>query len=666
MMGSSRLRTLVPLCLCVVVYLLSNHKLQLQATEFLRAHHPAHAAGTKRSREAFEGAPPALARPASESVEAFADRKAYTRRLDIQVLAACESAVDESATWDDAGCGAPAGAAPVSLLQYNVFRMAERGTSELIGSWLATRGYDYVSLNELNGFHNESEFQRWGARHGFARAFLLTAPSNYNIGFLARADTSCVKIAARVNGFAHGVLEVECGPATFFATHLTPFDAASRSHEIASIAKSVWRVLTTKGPTARVAVCGDLNSPPVAAPYLGDLPRELEALGDNNEERAKRLSRKFLHPDASGGLDTVVAATLRAVGLRDACAPENGADAAATDGCAATVPTAVAADDSHSLVTRLDYVWLGGAWRNCDCADGLGCGSTVRAPITDVLSDHYPLEVRVRALATNDVEPRAPLPADLPEPWSTLSPRGKPGGRRPPQPKRQPRSPARRLLAAGPRAPPSMRSSDALSTAERDLACGWARAFQIKYAAARERAAAVLREFAETWKAEEAAVDAGPPGPEDRGTWRPVRGEPGVNCHDTCARAGPFFPPASLLPFLEDHPLCSRESHGRGRRDFRFLRDGAPRGPNARDLRAAHGGVRLPFRLRRPQGAGAPGVRGRPGRGRGGAVPDARAQEAAAPPRLPEPPRKEEVEDGEEAGAHPQSENREMAEAHAR
>ena len=42
--------------------------------------------------------------------------------------------------------------------------MAERGTSELVGQWLGARGFDYVSLNELNGFRNSSEFADWGRR----------------------------------------------------------------------------------------------------------------------------------------------------------------------------------------------------------------------------------------------------------------------------------------------------------------------------------------------------------------------------------------------------------------------------------------------------------------------------------------------------------------------
>ena len=150
-------------------------------------------------RAAFGAAPTAVA--PREDLEAFAERKSYARRLDKEVYRAC---VTEPRPAPARACAPAAGA--VRLLQYNVFRMVERGASELVGSWLDARGDDYVTLNELNGFHNESEFAAWAGRHGFARACFLPAASNYNVGFLARSDATCACVAARFDGFAHGVL----------------------------------------------------------------------------------------------------------------------------------------------------------------------------------------------------------------------------------------------------------------------------------------------------------------------------------------------------------------------------------------------------------------------------------------------------------------------------
>ena len=103
-------------------------------------------------------------------------------------------------------------------------------------------------------------------RHGFARAFFLAAHSNFNLGFLARADASCRFHSTQQQGLAHGALRVDCGEATFIVTHLTPFDAASRAHEARKIAAEAFAVLKGRGPRGRVAVLGDLNSPPPAAP----------------------------------------------------------------------------------------------------------------------------------------------------------------------------------------------------------------------------------------------------------------------------------------------------------------------------------------------------------------------------------------------------------------
>ena len=299
----------VPLLL-LVVYLVSHQKLQwhaVQEAQVVAHHQPPSTPGSSTTTVAFAEAEAVnTPRLKHESVEHFADRKSYTRRLDFAVADACEANVSSSALGEEEElfCGSPPGdgdaSASVSLLQYNVFRMGERGTSELIGAWLGTRVDDYVSLNELNGFHNESEFEAWGRRFGFAKAFLLQAPSNYNVGFLARSDESCRKVAADLNGFAHGVLHVECGPPdaprTFFVTHLTPFDVASRAHEVVSIAKKAWNALEDRGPRASVAVCGDLNSPPRLAPYVHSIPAELGSL--TNVELKKRLVRKFI--DAAG------------------------------------------------------------------------------------------------------------------------------------------------------------------------------------------------------------------------------------------------------------------------------------------------------------------------------------------------------------------------------
>ena len=258
---------------CAVVgFLLTTFHTQIHDEVVLRTPGMEQSLGrVSELRSAFVKAPfrEAEAPRRSESLPAFADRKSYTRRLDKELLDACGAATRPSPPSVLRGGGACArggGVPAVRLLQYNSFRAGDRGTSELIGAWLDARAHDYVTLNELNGFHNETEFREWGRRHGFASGFFLETTSTYHVGLLARSDGTCVGLERRVQGFAHGVLHVRCGrlaatwkgpkqPAThFFVTHLTPFDVASRSHEVQRIATMVREAMRDGGPEDRFVV----------------------------------------------------------------------------------------------------------------------------------------------------------------------------------------------------------------------------------------------------------------------------------------------------------------------------------------------------------------------------------------------------------------------------
>ncbi|KAJ1456878.1 hypothetical protein M885DRAFT_149460 [Pelagophyceae sp. CCMP2097] len=339
------------------------------------------------------------AEPRAEAAHARGRRAGYARRLDAHVAAACDNYTSAVRPEPAPGCAGPL------VATYNVFRMFERGTAAMIGAWLAVQGYNYVALNELNGF-NETGFRKWARGHGFRRAFLLETDSGYHVGFMSRRDASCVARARRVDGFAHGALHVECAAAHFIVTHLTPFDVASRRAEAQRLAGMVRAIRATKAE-ARVLVLGDLNSPPPLEPYASDLPVAVSRIED--ADLKIRLVRKFfeLPPTVSKRgirgavaaaaaaaaaakslaaadgapprLDSVVAARLRGAGLADTCA------SAGFDACGPSVPTTVGADDSHAVAVRLDFIYAG--------AKTCGPARVVRDALTDALSDHYPVEV---------------------------------------------------------------------------------------------------------------------------------------------------------------------------------------------------------------------------------------------------------------------------------
>ena len=301
----------------------------------------------------------------------------YARRMDARVAAACQRKTGKRKTM----CKS------LSIVTWNIFRAFERGAEDLVGSWLGARKFDYVALNELNGLGNATHLETWAQTHGYQRAFLAWTNSGFHVGFLARWDTTCVMEGTNLDGFAHGVLHVACGRRRhFLVTHLTPFEAARRKLEVQWIAQKIKDILFTDSQ-ARIALCGDLNSPPAAEPYLTETPWAVEALDD--DKRRTQLKRKFFQADGIHLDDSVATELLSSESvLRDPCLDSSPWTRTPTDLCARTVPTAVGFDASHAFALRLDFILLSEEWRcACDCA------GTVENDLTDVLSDHFPLAV---------------------------------------------------------------------------------------------------------------------------------------------------------------------------------------------------------------------------------------------------------------------------------
>lgn len=411
----------------------------------------------------------------------------FSRQLDQRVAAAC-NASESAQRLDRRG---------LRLAQYNVFRMQERGAADLIGAWLQARDYDYVCLNELNGF-NESQFEAWARGHNFKTAFLLLTASGYHVGFAAR-DESCAVVERRTDGFFHGVLHVRCGASHFLATHLTPYEASTRLLETRALADMVGDALRESG--SRVALFGDLNSPPYARPYVELLPGAITSLAD--DMKRFKIKHKFLDED-----EQLVDALGRDFPLVDPCIQD------ARDSCAPTVPTFLRIDGMHAMPLRLDFVLLGGAW-------GLGEAATVSNVLTDILSDHFPLEV-VATLADQPllrtVEPvieRKVIPVENAD--ATL------------------------------RASVAWNRANA-TTEEFKVACRWTEELAAEEKSAHDRRQAVILARADDWRREQSEL-FGIPGAR----WKTVGANRASTCQQTCENTS---------------SLCIDKS-----RDFAYARD---------------------------------------------------------------------------------------------
>jgi len=478
----------------------------------------------------------------------------YARRMDARIASACR----RSRTRRRQACPGGGG---LSILTWNVFRAFERGAEDLVGSWLEARAFEYVALNELNSLTNDT-FSAWASKFGYSRSFLATTNSGFHVGFLARRDESCDMQGQQLLGFVHGVLHVRCGRRHFLVTHLTPFEAYSRRAEVQWIKKKIEDILTSE-PNARVALLGDLNSPPVAAPYVVETPWAVEALDD--DQRRTQLKRKFL--EAGKTLDQSVEKLLllpekeqqgQPPLLRDPCVVDH------VDLCARSVPTAVGYDASHAFALRLDFVLVSNRWRcACDCA------AVVENDLTNVISDHFPL-----ALHLDDKDDDAFFAS-----WG-----GSSSSRRRTTttklPERERRRRERRALTIEPFLAPlddalktegvsrreallqnddarrafgeSYRRSDddydldddevrrnrtmePLSARETALACNWTLAI----AEEERRAKALAEEVRSRRAAEWRDAEHGLLGMRLRAPWRVVAGETGQDCRTVCEGAGP-------------------------------------------------------------------------------------------------------------------------------
>lgn len=290
-------------------------------------------------------------------------------------------------------------------------------------------GYDVVTCNELNGFH-QADWQALGTRAGLPHAHLLSH-SQYRIGVLSRHP---FRVVAERRGppFAHGLLCIRLlgsgrgGGLEVCVTHLDPHASRMRAREAAEIAAHVGE---SSGP---LVLLGDLNT-------LSPIDRHSHAAQGlarrmRTGTRSGQLSRKFLTSEppsaaeapavaadaavdahdgtgepAGDGLSTVSKGRLRIdyspmQTLLDAPLVDLGAR---THAGAYTVPTRVNADHMHFMQMRLDYCLISADLSaSCRAAEPPvaphgnvtrgGCWAhAVVTEETEQLSDHFPLDVQL-------------------------------------------------------------------------------------------------------------------------------------------------------------------------------------------------------------------------------------------------------------------------------
>jgi endonuclease/exonuclease/phosphatase family metal-dependent hydrolase len=266
-----------------------------------------------------------------------------------------------------------------------------------IAALLASRRYDVVCLNELNGFES-AQLRALGGSLGMPHTALL-ARSRYHLGILSRAPFDIV-LAERTAPFAHGLLcvRLRASGLEVCCTHLDPLSSRARALEARRIAAHARARAAAGRP---LVLLGDLNT---LSPLDAPRHREGELLGQiRHGPHAASLERKFVATDGGGGarLDYRPMQLLLDVPLTDLGARSGSA--------AHTVPTRLAADHMHFARMRLDFCLVGQhVARACDegarrgrqggaveAAQGACAATVLITPETEQLSDHFPLEVAI-------------------------------------------------------------------------------------------------------------------------------------------------------------------------------------------------------------------------------------------------------------------------------
>lgn len=260
--------------------------------------------------------------------------------------------------------------ATFTVITYNVWNGFENETRRrnTFVQWARQQHADVIAFEELNNF-TSSSFRELAATWGHPYAVILKE-NGYPVGISSRHPIT--QVHRLMTGMHHGGLYAEVNNIGFFVVHFSPFSSARRLQE----AGAVLQTLQEKGrDTKRRIILGDFNafSPYDSAFYA--------TTGIQDSMRAGQQHNKILRNlNDNNELDYQVIRTFLQAGYYDSYAlfyPE----------FSASYPSRAYPDAPISEKIKIDHILLSGALKDA-------CKSTViiKDPVTDTLSDHYPVK----------------------------------------------------------------------------------------------------------------------------------------------------------------------------------------------------------------------------------------------------------------------------------
>lgn len=247
-----------------------------------------------------------------------------------------------------------------SVLCYNVLKGFEKNDhkkAEFI-EWQKDYAPDFILFQEMNYFTEES-LSAFAKKYGHAHTALVKE-KGYPTGFSSKYPIQSIRRVTE--GQTHGYLHVQCEDIHFFVCHLSPRTLEARIAEI----EAIIRDIKSLGKDAKVVVAGDLNSYNAA---------DAERYGSDFV-----ADRKKFKPTVE--VDYTVTNRLLEEGFTDSYVEKH-------KRFKPTIP--VTSDfNPEDRGFRYDYVFVSPRLVN-----KLRYSDIIRDKITDKLSDHYPVIIRL-------------------------------------------------------------------------------------------------------------------------------------------------------------------------------------------------------------------------------------------------------------------------------
>ena len=255
-------------------------------------------------------------------------------------------------------------------ISYNVFIGGELrldGIAKLI-----QRGnYHFAAFSELNNF-TKTSFREWASSElGLEFTEFLQTPHGFHLGIASRYRLHLLKHDTGYP-FHHGYLltwieELKC---CVLVTHLCPLSSSRRLEEVENIMKVLSGLPLDK---KSIILMGDLNT----LSSRDTITNEMLQTFDKNS----KLKKKYLCDQS----ETSLCIDFRPMNTLN----QSLADIGIVDDY--SVPTLLREDEIHATQLRIDYALVSESFQKE--YNALVTAATIKSEETNILSDHYPLEI---------------------------------------------------------------------------------------------------------------------------------------------------------------------------------------------------------------------------------------------------------------------------------